>query len=480
VWSHNCNNFSNDFSTFLVGKGVPEYIISLPQTVLDTNLGRILRNTIDDMIVNSRNKNRGVLGIADGAAAVAVPETSKQHAGTVQVPASIEELERVLTSAPCAIIFFTSQTCPPCKTIYPLYDELAAEAAYKGIFIKVDIGSSLDISMKYSVQATPTFITFLNGEQENRWSGTDPSALRGNVKMLLAMAWPPHPHESLRLIALREATTRPILYSKVPPLDKLLSKMGDSAKDPAIVGVKSFIASRNKKGAAEATLPGLDTFTSFLRDAVQRLSPDMMFPIVDLLRVSLADPRFSGYFAEEKDHKTIGPILDYVDKQLDCPYPLRLVALQTACNLFSSPLYIWHILTCKTLKTPIIQLITTSLLDDKHHSVRVAAASLSFNIAATNSRLRIERHRDVLPQEDQVELAASLLQAITVEEDSPEALKGFLLAFGYLVFCAPKDGELVDLLKSMDAQGTILGKSKLFPKEPLIEEIGNELLGNGA
>jgi hypothetical protein len=131
------------------------------------------------------------------------------------------------------------------------------------------------------------------------------------------------------------------------------------------------------------------------------------------------------------------------------------------------------------LTSPIIQLITASLLDDKHHNVRVAAASLSFNIATANSKLRTEEHREALPEGDQIELAASLLEAIGVEEKSPEALKGFLLAFGDLVYCAPKDGELVDLLKSMDAQGTVLGKGKLFSKEPLIVEIGKELLGKG-
>jgi len=53
------------------------------------------------------------------------------------------------------------------------------------------------------------------------------------------------------------------------------------------------------------------------------------------------------------------------------------------------------------------------------------------------------------------------------------------LAFGHLVFGAPKDGELVDLLKSMDAERTIMGKAKPFPKESLINEIGQELLGKG-
>jgi len=116
------------------------------------------------------------------------------------------------------------------------------------------------------------------------------------------------------------------------------------------------------------------------------------------------------------------------------------------------------------------------LLDDEHHNVRVAAASLSFNIATANSRFRTEECLDPLPEGDQVELAASLLEAISVEEQSPEALKGYLLAFGYLVFCVPNNSELIDLLKSMDAQGTVLGKKKLFPNESLVNDIGKVLL----
>jgi hypothetical protein len=252
--------------------------------------------------------------------------------------------------------------------------------------------------------------------------------------------------------------------------------MGDSAANPEVQGVKHFIAARSFQGAAEATLPDIDAFSWFLRDSIQKLPPEIMFAVVDLLRVALADPRFSGYYAEEKDHKTMVPLLEYVNNQKDCPYSLRLVALHAACNLFSSPLFIDHILSCQKLTMPVVQLITTSLLDDKHHNVRVAAASLSFNVTTANSKLRAEEYREALPEGEQVELAASLLEAISVEEESPEALKGFLFAFGYLVYCAPKDGELVDLLKSMDAQGTVLAKSQLFPKEPLIGEIGKELL----
>jgi len=254
--------------------------------------------------------------------------------------------------------------------------------------------------------------------------------------------------------------------------------MGTAAENPAVVGMKNFVAARELDGAAEATLPDVNAFNWFLRDAVTHLPPDVMFAVMDLLRVAISGPRLSGFYAEEKDHKTIVSLLEYVNKLKGCPYSLRLVTLQMGCNLFSSPLYPLHILSCEKLRTPIVNLITTSLLDDKHNNVRVAAASLFFNMATANQTFRNDR-KDALPESDQVELAASLLEAISVEEGSPEALRGFLLALGYLVYCCPPDGELVDLLKSMDAQGTILEKGKLFSNEPLVNEIGYELLGKG-
>ncbi|TGO48303.1 hypothetical protein BOTNAR_0482g00070 [Botryotinia narcissicola] len=293
------------------------------------------------------------------------------------------------------------------------------------------------------------------------------------------MAFPPHAHESLRLPALRAPHTLPVIFAKVPPLEKLKAKMGPAADVPAVKGVLHFVSEGQSKPAAQTHLPDLDAFRWFLREAPSKVPTEVLFTIVDVLRCALVDTRLSGYYAEEKNHKTIAPLFSHINSLKDCPYSLRLVALQAGCNLFTSPLYPQHILGCPSLTNPLVQLITTSLLDDAHHNVRVAAASLAFNIAFANSSLRIENHKEVLPESEQIELAASLLEAIQEEKESPEALKGFLLAFGHLVFGTTKDGELVDLLKSMDAQTTILGKTKAFPKKGLIKEIGQELLGKG-
>jgi len=47
LFAHNCNNFSNDFAMFLVGKGIPAHITSLPETVLRTPFGQMLRPQLD-------------------------------------------------------------------------------------------------------------------------------------------------------------------------------------------------------------------------------------------------------------------------------------------------------------------------------------------------------------------------------------------------------------------------------------------------
>ena len=47
LFDHNCNNMSNQFCEFLVGKGIPKHITSLPQTVLETPFGQMLRPLIE-------------------------------------------------------------------------------------------------------------------------------------------------------------------------------------------------------------------------------------------------------------------------------------------------------------------------------------------------------------------------------------------------------------------------------------------------
>lgn len=473
LFLHNCNNFSNDFAMFLVGKGIPEHITSLPQTVLNTPFGQMLKPQLDSAIrgvtqapVPASNVPRSNVpqattsykrpanGITMNGKAEAQTEPPP---GIVYKPKTIKQLDELLATAKntCAVIFFTSATCPPCKIVYPAYDELAANAGDKAVLIKVDLSEAYEIGAKYQVRATPTFMTFLAGIKENEWTGANESQLRGNVGLLIQMAFPAHPHTLLRLRTLQIPHTKSVTYTKLPPLDKLVSKMGPAGMDPAVVALKEFIQKREHSGALDAPIPALADISAFIVRSIQELPVEKLFPIVDLLRLALVDARVSGYFAEDS-HKTVLAILSKViNLDSSCPYQLRIVTIQMACNLFSSPLFPPKLTSDSDYSAPLIQLVSTSLLSSDHPPIRVAAASLAFNIAAFNHQQRLLDHDDPLPEGSQVELVASALEAISKERESKDGLRGLLLSVGLLKYRAQKEGEVNDLCEAVGAKDIV-------------------------
>lgn len=63
-------------------------------------------------------------------------------------------------------------------------------------------------------------------------------------------------------------------------------------------------------------------------------------------------------------------------------------------------------------------------------------------------------------------------------------LKPALLAVGYLIFCAPREGELHDLCEALDARGAVLGLKGRGGAaggdwDKIVGEIGDGLLGRG-
>ncbi|XP_066905442.1 uncharacterized protein [Halyomorpha halys] len=52
---HNCNNFSDTLSRFLVGNGIPDYILKLPEEILSTPFGQRFQGLIEQISQNSPN-----------------------------------------------------------------------------------------------------------------------------------------------------------------------------------------------------------------------------------------------------------------------------------------------------------------------------------------------------------------------------------------------------------------------------------------
>ncbi|KAJ5527071.1 hypothetical protein N7513_011230 [Penicillium frequentans] len=492
LFLHNCNNFTQDFAMFLVGKSIPEKIRNLPSTFLETPFGQMMKPQIEAALKRV-TQGGGAAPIPGPSAAPPVSRPAPvSHAplGRVRIVSNLSQLEGELAAASnsCAVIFFTSSTCPPCKMVYPAYDELAEEAGDKARLIKVDIGSAYDVSMKYGVRATPTFMTFLKGQKLDEWSGANPAKLQGNVRMLFQMANPTHPHRQLRVPSFQRQISNFVMYKKVPPLDKLVQKLPAEFKDAAgIAPVIDFVKTRhstdNKAPAADTRVPDLHAFATALQSTYPKLPTDCHFAVVDLVRLLFLDPRVSGYFAEESQHATLLTLLSPLtgEELSSSPYNLRIVALQLACNLFSTALYPYQLAsTSSPLRETCLALATNSLLDS-HANLRVVAASFAYNLAAFNHNARFDGQVDPLPEADQVELLASLLEATSREDQSPEALHGLLFALGLFVYEAEMDGEVIDLCRAMGVKETIAAKSKIaaLQKEPLLKEVGEELFGKG-
>ena len=470
LFAHNCNNFTNDFGMFLVGKGIPDHITSLPKRVLDTPFGQMLKPQIDagmravtqapvppqnvpsSSVTNGTNtasqRSKPILSAAQNGS------THDPYGSVINVN-SMSILDRHMKTASntAAIMFFTSSTCAPCKLAYPMYDHLA-EQHPQALFIKVDINATHDVAARYQIRATPTFMTFSKGVKQDQWSGADPNLLKSNVERVMHETFPAHPHTLLRVPTLQFGSLKPVTYAKVPPLEKLMSKLGPAANKLELIALHSFIEKRNAD-PKEATLPDLNAIGRAFRADILELPAEVRFAAVDLLRCAMIDGRVTGFFAEEKGPQTIPALVKHINGLERCPHNLRLVTIHLACNLFTSPLYVKEIMTAGNNLAPLlVQVVTSSLLDASHPTTRVSAASLAFNLAGANYRIRREERREALAEGEQVQLAASMIETLSSEENG-DATKALLLALGYLVYCAPQQGELLDLAKALDARAIV-------------------------
>lgn len=466
---------------FLVGKSIPEHIRNLPETFLRTPLGQMLKPQLEGALRGvTQAPGPGLPGPAARPAAV-------QSQNKVRVVTNLSELETQLSSASksCAVIFFTSATCPPCKMMYPLYDELAEEAGPRAILIKVDTSIAQDVGMRYSIRATPTFMTLLRGEQLDQWSGADAGKLRGNVRLLLEMAHPSHRHRELRLPSFQRTITNYVMYKKTPPLEKLVQKLKPHDQDATLLSIIDFIK-RRTESAADTPLPAdLPHFAPYLTQTFQSLPIENRFALVDLTRLLFIDPRVAGYFAEDTAHTVLLTLFTLDESsESSTPYNLRIVTVQLACNLFSTPLYTHHLSSpTNPLRPTLLSLLTSTLLDT-HSNLRVVAASLAYNLAAINHNARFtitttanqDAGAEPLTEEEQVALTASVAEALTQETSSAEALHGLLFALGLLVYEAPVDGAVLDLCRALGVKDVVDGKKGVegVKGDSLFKEVGGE------
>jgi|EP00505_MAST-04D_sp_SCG-Rhode-Island_P000575 hypothetical protein len=120
LFTNNCNNFSDEASTFLVGHGIPRDIIDLPQEFLATPMGQMLRPMLSQTTdsLNSQFQERGARMTFDGVAPVVTPSPAAPVPAEDSKPNGDMESPAPAASATFdAPAFLTSKTSSELMTV---------------------------------------------------------------------------------------------------------------------------------------------------------------------------------------------------------------------------------------------------------------------------------------------------------------------------------------------------------------------------
>lgn len=504
----------------------------LPSDFLSTPFGAALRPTIDSMFRRPNGLTppaargqqpspalapsllQAVADRATGPAALnsgySTPSTSTV-AGAIHVSTNPASFRSLLETHRAVVAMFTSATCGPCRMIEPAFEDLA-HAKSRGrsegrvAFAKVDLGVGMGgmVAREYDVSATPTFGFFLDGKRIHELKGVNAPELRTQVDLLLYQAFPPHPHTSLDLPTISSLSTEPILFVQVPALDAVHDKLvsfidstpsvqnnSSALKDDLAQTVFPWLKKRYvEKSKATATSPDVAaTFGRTISALVAELPAASLFPLLDVWRLAILEPTIAQV--------TLAPlvqVLSSTNKSVtSSPRATLLTLLRLATNGLGTSLSRSLLASDVRARAALTGVLVQTLLHPDR-LVRVAAASLGFNVGAWIQKGRVARARgeDAVDglregEEDgewEVELVSAVAEALSNEDESEDAVHRLTATLAFLIRLSPSyEDQLVPLLSVLQVQETLEsklaedGKLRLRKKEirALVAEVAEQL-----
>lgn len=234
LFHNNCNNFTNDFSTFLTGSGIPAHITGLPQEVLATPLGQMLApmlSPLEQQLGNIQQQPAGEPAAPSAqttSTSAGAARPAPGSAATGQVPAGLSSRPPAATAAAeaaakraaavSAAATGSSTTAPAATSSAvnngPAIKEAAAEIAHEAGLVMADAG-----------------VPLASGQGAN--GAGPPAAAIGNASKPVSKAPPSKavPKASAKDVALK---------SKIEAeFGRLMAEGGLSANEAALIAVKN-------------------------------------------------------------------------------------------------------------------------------------------------------------------------------------------------------------------------------------------------
>ncbi|THH01928.1 hypothetical protein EW026_g855 [Hermanssonia centrifuga] len=324
--------------------------------------------------------------------------------------------------------------------------------------------------------------------------GTNAAEFESQVSFLLWETYPPHPHTLISTPALDSVTTDPILFTQVPALDVVLSKLTsfiDNASPPipssplikqTLSGMvipyfkARFPATSNNKApkGPSATPQLLTKWTEITRTLTNALPAAQLFPLVDLWRLALLDEVVGSWCASSSGGTSdlIRIILTKALSSLSSPSDPSttrnyiLTTLRMLSNVFVTALLARDLLSGVGKRNSVTALLVASLLH-QDAAVRTAAASLAFNVSAFVQKGRLEQVRNKYgpfagAEEDgewEVEFLSAVLEALQNETQSEDIVHRLTVSLAFIVRFSPVyDTHLSALLEVLQVKETLKAK----------------------
>ncbi|KAF8440856.1 PPPDE putative peptidase domain-containing protein [Boletus edulis BED1] len=523
----NCNSFTNDCMGFLTGGSIPPYVTSLPSDFLSTSFGQALQPQIDALFtgrppsgaparitpsaatpdpalaasilqsvtaqatMGGPGPSNGILSMppappvapAPVPPAPSLPAPDASLVSPMHITTNPASFHNLLSSHRAVVAFFTSATCAPCRMIEPVFGELAKSKSkpdggvgFAQIDLSVGLGGAL--AAEYQVHVTPTFLFFLDGSKTHELKGVNAPELRTQVDLLIYEAFPPHAHMSLSLSALEAIPLDPILFSQIPNLDTMFTKLagfidGVTAWNGAVTQaqvkqtltrtVLPFLKASTATSPAQPPMASFDHWPTLTSSLIANLQLSELFPLVDIWRIALLNASFSAWNATKKVQE--GPLNRFMDKALqagDVPRNYLLTVLRMLANAFSNQVLAREVILFT--RERVTKLLVDALLHDDV-TVKNAAASLGFNIAAYLQKQRIDKVKardDSQSAEEneewETEIIVAILNAVERETNSEVTVHRLVACLGLLLRLSPYTAQVTSLLEALDAQRVLKGK----------------------